>query len=175
MAVTVVPKLPHSNAARLRMLWQSIYSATDAAVRSAPRYRGRTNVNFQDYPEWDEFLRGIYTKAREEHWEQQRQKFEQEKLDRELRPILEYFDRSREYAEWCRTSPEWRALSDRILWRSRGWCKACLVEQATVVHHITYASGKLPPAWHLRAVCSGCHDRMHAGDDEWCEFGMGRV
>lgn len=120
---------------------------------------------WQDYPEWDLTLRPIYDKARDDHYEQM--------LD-QLFPTFDYTQRSADYAEWCRTSPEWHALSGRVLWRSRGWCEACLVAQASVVHHKTYAFGKLPPAWHLRAVCTACHDRLHNADDEWCDYGMGR-
>lgn len=131
----------------------------------------KDHFTWQDYPEWDTTLRGLYYKARDDHFEQQRQL--RAELD-QMFPILDYKQRSEDYAEWCRTSPEWRALSDRVLWRSRGWCEACLVAQATVVHHKTYAFGKLPPAWHLRAVCSECHDRLHTSEDEWCDIGMGR-
>lgn len=83
-------------------------------------------------------------------------------------------DREREdYLRWCQTSPEWHALSAKVMWRSRGWCEACLEQKATTVHHLTYRYGKLPPAWELRAVCRPCHDRLHADrlglSDEWAE------
>lgn len=75
------------------------------------------------------------------------------------------------YAEWCRTSNEWHELSRKVMWRSRGFCEACLANRAETVHHLTYDQGKLPPAWHLRAVCHICHDRLHADkrglSDEW--------
>jgi transcription elongation factor Elf1 len=82
--------------------------------------------------------------------------------------------RRAEYEVWCRTSPEWSAIKKLILWRSRGHCEACLSGNAQVVHHLTYGFGKLPPAWHLRAVCTSCHGRLHDGDDDWCDFGMAR-
>jgi len=76
------------------------------------------------------------------------------------------------YAEFCRTNPEWHSLRDRVLWRSRGYCEACLTAKAVTAHHLTYALGLLPPAWELRAVCQACHDRLHADvggkQDEWC-------
>jgi hypothetical protein len=50
--------------------------------------------------------------------------------------------------------------------RAGGACEACLDAPAQQVHHLTYDFGKLPPAWELRAVCRGCHERLHAG---WCD------
>jgi hypothetical protein len=87
---------------------------------------------------------------------------------------IDYIARAIEYEAWCRTSPEWKAIKERIWWRSRGHCEACLSAPAAMVHHLTYAFGKLPPAWHLRAVCSPCHQRLHCGEDDWCDYGMQR-
>jgi hypothetical protein len=39
---------------------------------------------------------------------------------------------------------------------------------------LTYSFGRLPPAWHLKAVCDGCHRRLHDEADEWCDYGMAR-
>lgn len=86
----------------------------------------------------------------------------------------EYVERSIAYERWCRTSPEWAEIKKRIAWRSRGHCEACLSAPATVVHHTTYAFGKLPPAWHLKAVCDDCHNRLHWRPDDWCDYGMAR-
>lgn len=86
----------------------------------------------------------------------------------------EYLERSAEYAMWCRTSPEWAAIKKAIFWRSRGHCEACLNGSAEVVHHLTYEFGKLPPAWHLKAVCAPCHERLHCPGDDWCSYGMAR-
>jgi transcription elongation factor Elf1 len=85
-----------------------------------------------------------------------------------------YIGRSIEYKAWCRSSREWAEIKKRIAWRSRGHCEACLAAPATVVHHQTYAFGRLPPAWHLRAVCDDCHERLHGRGDDWCDYGMAR-
>jgi hypothetical protein len=69
--------------------------------------------------------------------------------------------RRAEYARWLLTSPEWRTLRDRVWRRAGGICEACLANQAGDIHHVTYALGRLPPAWELRAVCRSCHDRLH--------------
>lgn len=85
-----------------------------------------------------------------------------------------YRQRSLEYDYWCRTSPEWKAIKEKIFWRSRGHCEACLNGNAEVVHHISYQFGKLPPAWHLKAVCGQCHEKLHCAGDDWCDYGMAR-
>jgi len=126
--------------------------------------------DWQSYPEWDETLR-----------EKQRAHV-QEKNDArqtEVQSIREelnrrYENRRAEYAEWCRTSAEWKRARDRVFQKANGWCEACLSERASVVHHLTYRLGKLPPAWELRAVCHSCHERLHSPYDEWCEPGMAR-
>jgi hypothetical protein len=82
--------------------------------------------------------------------------------------------RRADYREWCLSSPDWAAIRDRVLWRSRGFCEACLVEKAVTAHHITYEFGKLPPAWCLKAVCAKCHERLHTEQDEWCAWNMAK-
>jgi hypothetical protein len=81
-------------------------------------------------------------------------------------------ERIRTYEAWCRTSPEWHHLSGLVLQRARFNCEACLEAPSAVVHHETYDFGRLPMAWHLKAVCRRCHNRIHADklgrDDEWC-------
>lgn len=127
---------------------------------------------WQNYPEWNPALR--------EAWEAARlQKFVVAADQSRLHHVEVLAKQREDYAQWCRSSPEWRRLSDRVLWRSRGWCEACLVERAQTVHHLTYVYGKVPPAWELRAVCRSCHDRLHAdmlgGQDEWAPRSMPRV
>jgi hypothetical protein len=77
-------------------------------------------------------------------------------------------ERSREYQEWLATSPEWKALRQRVLVRANYLCEACLDAPATIVHHpISYQGGKLPPAYMLCALCDHCHERMHTSGDDW--------
>lgn len=113
---------------------------------------------WQDFPEWDTALQDAY-------WAERRTA---------LPSPIDHQQRRDEYAEWCATSPEWQKLRYQVLWRSRGHCEACLQQPATHVHHVTYSYGKLPPAWHLRAVCNACHNRLHNEEDEWCAIGMAR-
>lgn len=129
------------------------------------------------YPAWRIDLVDRYEEARRIHNESVRQvlhqsyaSYEQEKLAR----AEEYRTRAAEYEIWCRASPEWANIKKLIYWRSRGHCEACLEASAEVVHHLTYEFGKLPPAWHLKAVCSSCHERLHCPGDDWCDYGMAR-
>ena len=122
-----------------------------------------------EYPMWDEGLVEAYD-AQVESWRQSLPSSEDRAAQREEA----YRQRASDYAQWLRNSPEWSEIKKRILWRSRGYCEACLSANATVVHHLTYEFGKIPPAWHLRAVCDGCHERLHNADDEWCDYGMAR-
>ena len=77
-------------------------------------------------------------------------------------------ERSRTYQEWLATSPEWKALRQRVLVRANYRCEACLDAEAAIVHHpISYQGGKLPPAYFLAALCERCHERMHTPGDDW--------
>lgn len=125
------------------------------------------------YPHWRQGIIDAFETAATRHHEAQPtwdERLKEAKSEKESA----YAARSIEYELWCRSSPEWAEIKKRIAWRSRGHCEACLSGNAEVVHHLTYAFGKIPPAWHLRAVCASCHVRLHAGGDDWCDFGMAR-
>jgi hypothetical protein len=129
----------------------------------------KAHFNFQDYPPWDAALHEAYSELQRAYYENIRKQRESQ-----FPTFPDYAERSAEYAEWCRTSPEWAETVKKIAWRSRGHCEACLSAPSEVVHHLTYEFGKLPPAWHLKAVCRRCHERMHSADDDWCDVGMAR-
>lgn len=79
---------------------------------------------------------------------------------------IEYLETTREtrrvrYANWLRTSPEWRSVRARVMRRANFVCECCLEAEARDVHHETYELGVLPPAWLLRAVCRTCHQSLH--------------
>jgi hypothetical protein len=113
---------------------------------------------WQTYPKWDDQLAIDWQAEWAEHREADREARHEAWM--ELKP-----ERTAEYAEFLRT-PEWKQLRVRVLERSP-WCEACLLCEAVEVHHVSYRSGWLPPAWELRSVCQKCHDRLHAGEDEW--------
>lgn len=127
----------------------------------------RENVgNWQSLPEWDG--------ERHEKWFAEFRRQSIATMDARRASFDHARDkRSAEYAEWRRTSPDWHRIRDLVLQRANFRCEACLSAPASVVHHLTYEWGKLPPAWELRAVCGVCHDRIHADrhgrTDEWCQ------
>lgn len=130
--------------------------------------------NWESYPWWREELRETFEQAEEKHWSSVHEQRAEEARETIRASIEATQQRREEYAEWLRTSQEWKEIRRLVLWRSRERCEACLNATATVVHHLTYEFGKLPPAWQLKALCSQCHERMHSGDDEWCAIGMAR-
>lgn len=139
---------------------------------------GLKRAEFQDwetFPEFDDQKRQDYWAARDE---ESRRALAQRRADA-LRHTSDGIEarhaRRREYADWCRTAPEWAAMRQRVLQRAGFICEACLTAPAVTAHHLTYEYGKLPPAWLLKAVCEGCHRRFHADklgrEDEWCVYG----
>src|SRR5690606_27365370 len=118
----------------------------------------------ESYPLWDEGRRQAYDAERQ----QQAQAALAQVRERHLAERRAAYEKRRaEYASWLRNSPDWHRLRRRVLERANHVCEACLSSPASEVHHRTYAFGRLPPAWELRAVCIACHDRLHAPGDEW--------
>lgn len=123
---------------------------------------------FQDYAEWNATLSDAYAahdiEAIQRHHAMVSQ--HQKSMEEQARE-----KRQREYALFCKTSPEWRTLREATIDRAIGVCEACLAAPAVTAHHTTYAFGVLPPAWILRAVCARCHERLHADklgrSDDW--------
>lgn len=109
---------------------------------------------WQSYPEWnaelsERYWRGGHTQA---------------ERSAAIRQAGE--ERRAEYYAWLDESPEWQQVRRLVLNRAEDVCEACLIAPAVQVHHLTYSYGKIPPAWELRAVCRGCHERLH---NEWRE------
>jgi len=113
--------------------------------------------NWQDMPEWNESLRSDHDDAQQARF---RQSIGEVEAEREKR-AAEAARRRSDYRRWLLTSPDWAVLRDRVMRRALLTCEACLANHASDVHHVTYALGRLPPAWELRAVCRACHDRLH--------------
>lgn len=110
-----------------------------------PRWKEYQEFDPDIFAAWSEKRRAERAAVREVEWEAQ----------------------SREYRAWLATSPEWRDLASKVRRRSGGMCEACLANAATDVHHVTYDLGRLPPAWMLRHVCRGCHERFSTPGDQW--------
>ena len=120
---------------------------------------------WESYPSWDAAISEGYDASRQELFDRQRR----DRLDQVIEAQQQ---KSLAYEQWRKTSGEWRELSAKVMRRAQFTCEACLDRRATVVHHLTYAYGTLPPANLLIAVCHVCHDRFHAdksgAEDPWC-------
>lgn len=134
----------------------------------------RDHPSADKYPPWDEELARQYQAAEQAYYHERKATIPTPEQRRE-QYIRDYQDKSRAYDEFLRTSPDWRRLIEKVRWRCRGFCEACMSQTAElIVHHLTYSHGKIPPAWELRAVCRHCHERMHTAGDDWCDMGMER-
>lgn len=121
---------------------------------------------FLDYPVWDD------GKA-EAFWAKYREEADSRFAALQKQRAEELARRRADYHAWLRQSPEWRRIRAAVLRRAGYTCEACLAVPAEHVHHDTYAFGRLPPAWCLRAVCGDCHDRLHTDGDDWCRISGG--
>lgn len=64
------------------------------------------------------------------------------------------------------TRPEWVALARKVRQRSSGWCEMCQRENATTIHHKSYADFKgwkrlIVPMDQLVDLCFPCHKAQH--------------
>lgn len=59
------------------------------------------------------------------------------------------------------SSPEWKELRQLVIARANGVCEGCGKHAATQVHHLHYRTFTREFLWDLRAVCRGCHERVH--------------
>lgn len=62
--------------------------------------------------------------------------------------------------------PEWLALARKVRKRSSGWCEMCQRENATTIHHKSYADFKgwkrlMVPMDQLIDLCYPCHKAQH--------------
>jgi len=138
-------------AVTIHLQCQSCGKSLTGALRRAEFY------TWQDFPAWDEEIRTTWDEGqRAQHIE-----YAQDINAARERRAADAAVRRAEYSRWLLTSPEWRTLRDRVWRRAGGTCEACLANRAGDIHHVTYALGRLPPAWELRAVCRQCHDRLH--------------
>lgn len=116
-------------------------------------------VKRTDHPGWASYL-DFDPNRRAGFSQEMRQEYESSRA-------TQLAERRREYAHWLATSSEWQDIRIKVLERADFRCEACLENEATQVHHTTYAASVLPPAWLLKAVCGDCHERMHDDDDAW--------
>jgi hypothetical protein len=102
---------------------------------------------------------------RDAHFERRvaegRTRWEQEQQDRWLERQQQRRDWLTEHDAYLRT-PQWRELRSRVLERAQHVCEGCGMHRATQVHHKTYDNWRAEFLFELVAVCTECHNRIHA-------------
>lgn len=64
------------------------------------------------------------------------------------------------YNEYLQSSI-WKEKARKVMQRAKGLCEACLENQATQVHHLSYNHVGREPLFELVAVCNECHQDIH--------------
>lgn len=96
-------------------------------------------------------------------WKQAR-RFELQEEENRLR-------QSHQSAWWVKysaylQSPKWRKKRAAVLKRDNYLCQACLENQATQAHHLTYKHLEHEPLFDLVSVCVNCHEALHQMERE---------
>ena len=90
-------------------------------------------------------------------------KREQRDIDRQNEYIR---SKEQQRAEWFEkysdylSSYEWRNKRERVLRRDQKLCQACLQNEATEVHHLTYKHVGNEPLFDLVSICYQCHEKI---------------
>ena len=87
---------------------------------------------------------------------------------RNIKYAIEMSDKYQEYEKYL-LSPEWQEKRRiRMLFNDRnfnGKCEICFKNEATQIHHMTYAQLYNEWVFDLAAICSDCHERIHKKND----------
>lgn len=81
---------------------------------------------------------------------------------RRCRLKSEWFDE--EYNDYL-SSDIWRHKRERVLERDEGNCRACGINGATQVHHLSYRFVGNEPLYDLVSICTACHDKITQMDE----------
>lgn len=107
-----------------------------------------------DIPEFDKSIQERWNNWKSAKWETYRAQYD-EYREKQSHAWWEA------YTAYLKTE-EWRDKRDRVLERDGYLCQACLRRKATQVHHLTYDRVLDEPLFDLVAVCSLCHEHLHA-------------
>ena len=120
------------------------YAVRDSALPVDEGVKVRWTEDLQSY--WEQ-----YRKYLSVTWENERQ------------------DKSREwwaiYNSYLETAA-WTRIRSLVFKRAVGTCEACGVRPPTQVHHLTYDHVTAEFLFELVAVCTACHQRLHAPKEE---------
>ena len=90
-------------------------------------------------------------------WEQQSKVLDAERKSR----TAEWWEKYNEYLQ----SDKWKYKRKRVLKRDCNLCQACLIRNATQVHHLTYAHVFDEPLFDLVSICDVCHEVLHGNKE----------
>jgi len=111
-------------------------------------------------PSLDDNLLEDFNRKQEEQRKEQSierlKEFEEQRLKEHKEKREEFF---KEYSVYL-NSEKWRIKREAVLKRDNYKCKACEVNTATQVHHLTYQFIYDEPLFDLISVCKKCHDKI---------------
>lgn len=100
---------------------------------------------------------------KEREWEERQRAWQAGEAERARAREAE----NRDWWNWFQNylqSEAWRRKRNAALKRAQGWREACGQNQATQVHHLTYAHVGNEPLFDLRAICDECHQQLTEDD-----------
>lgn len=122
------------------------------AKRTIPRNQLSVAINL--LPPWNESLVEAWRVRMHDHAQKARDWYENWKSQEEVRWRQRY--------EQHLLSEKWQQLRRKVFLRSGGVCEGCAERRATEVHHLTYVRLGNEMLFDLAAVCSQCHEIIHA-------------
>jgi hypothetical protein len=119
-----------------------------------------TEEQFEAMPMWDE------ERAKEgghDAWKRWQEQHAAEKALEQAAADAAFWEKYDLYL----ASPEWRRKRLLILKRDNWTCQACLIAEATDVHHHTTVNLGNELCWQLISICRPCHDRIPSRRKEY--------
>ncbi|MDN3687393.1 HNH endonuclease [Cyclobacterium jeungdonense] len=102
-------------------------------------------------------------------------KKKQSKHDKEINKLKSFYAykrRCRLKSEWFEeeyneylSSEVWHYKRERVLKRDEKICRACGINEATQVHHLSYRFVGNEPLFDLVSICARCHDKITQLDE----------
>lgn len=91
---------------------------------------------------WDKLINNLFQQKREEDKKQQKKEFDEW------------------YSEYLQ-SDKWKQKREMVLKRENYFCQGCRINEALIVHHMTYQHVGDELLFELIALCEDCHKRCH--------------
>lgn len=92
--------------------------------------------------------------------ERRQEEYEKRRAEHEAQRTKENEQWQAWYQQYLKSS-EWAERRRLVIQRAGGICEGCGRAPAIQAHHITYKHAGNEFLWELRAICRGCHERIH--------------